>query len=197
MALPRLLVLLPLLSPQSSRPCASGEGIVDSRDNSFGEGALSLDCNTGLEWLDLTLTQGRSVNDILNGFGGYIDAGFVVASTDQVEKLAQNFGVLNTGVASDLEADREATKSMIEYLDETASDASTRITAGFVERIDMPGKYSQTSAESWWAANLCSQHNVSTPCSRVLVVNSSFSPDQTTAYVGIMLNRPSSHTPEK
>jgi hypothetical protein len=54
-------------------------------------GDTTIDTTSGLEWLDLTLTQGVSALAVLNGFGGYIEAGWTFATVEQVCGL---FGAL-------------------------------------------------------------------------------------------------------
>ena len=50
-------------------------------------GDITLDDETGFEWLDVTLTAGQSVQSVLAGYGGYIDDGFEYATRTQVESL--------------------------------------------------------------------------------------------------------------
>lgn len=57
------------------------------------QGDITLDDGSGLEWLDITLTQGQSVNSLLNGFGGYIDSGFRYATSIEVTELFTNAGI--------------------------------------------------------------------------------------------------------
>lgn len=53
-----------------------------------GDGLLTLDTATGLEWLDLTQTVGQSYNSVFAGFGGYTTTqGFGFANTTQVSQL--------------------------------------------------------------------------------------------------------------
>ena len=47
-------------------------GLIDN-------GNTTLDTDTGLEWLDVTLTQGESYNSIVGGFGGYAALGYTHA----------------------------------------------------------------------------------------------------------------------
>ena len=54
-------------------------------------GYTTIDPTSGLEWLDLTYTQGVSAQDVLAGFGGYIDSGWTFATVEQVCGL---FGAL-------------------------------------------------------------------------------------------------------
>lgn len=65
-----------------------------------GDHLLVQDTGTGLEWLTmgptrgpLQTSQGVSVNQILNGFGGYIQSGFQFATLPQVQQLFVNSGI--------------------------------------------------------------------------------------------------------
>ena len=50
-----------------------------------GDGKLTRDTEIGLDWLDLSITNGLSVNDILvDNYGGLLDYGFQWATTDVV-----------------------------------------------------------------------------------------------------------------
>lgn len=67
--------------------------IVEIDDNPLGQGALTRDTDQGLEFLDLTLTQGRSVDDITSQLspGGEFH-GFRYATTSEVATLVNNYG---------------------------------------------------------------------------------------------------------
>lgn len=71
-----------------------------------GDGLLTLDTDTGLEWLDLTATSdpaGQSYNAVAAGFGGFTtEQGFRFATVSEVLILFDNAGViaLNTGFVS-------------------------------------------------------------------------------------------------
>lgn len=60
-----------------------------------GDGKLTRDTETGLDWLDLSITNGLSVNDILvDNYGGLLDYGFQWATTDDVLTLFMNAGAI-------------------------------------------------------------------------------------------------------
>lgn len=52
------------------------------------EGQYTLDTDTNIEWLNLTLTQGVSYDSILAGQGGWTAAGWQFATLTQFEQLA-------------------------------------------------------------------------------------------------------------
>ena len=58
----------------------------------INNGDSTIDTGTGLEWLDLTLTQEQSYNSIVGGFGGYANQGYVHATLDQLCGLWGNAG---------------------------------------------------------------------------------------------------------
>ena len=56
-------------------------------------GNTTTDTATGLEWLDLTLTQGQSHNSIFgSGFGGYVASGYHLATTTELCTLLSALG---------------------------------------------------------------------------------------------------------
>ena len=59
-----------------------------------GDGLLTQDTETGLEWLDITATLGQSYNAIIAGWGGFTTTyGFRYATFDEVYTLCDNAGV--------------------------------------------------------------------------------------------------------
>lgn len=57
-------------------------------------GNTTYDPNSGLEWLDLTLTDGQSPNAVLGGFGGYVTLdGFRIATSAEVFQLFLDGGI--------------------------------------------------------------------------------------------------------
>jgi hypothetical protein len=52
-----------------------------------GDGLITKDSRTGLEWLDLTATRGVSYDAVAAGFGGYTTQGFRFASAAEVNGL--------------------------------------------------------------------------------------------------------------
>jgi hypothetical protein len=64
-------------------------GLIASDDE-----LLTLDTDTGLEWLDLTATQNQSYNSVINGYGGYTTIhNFRVANASEINTLFQNVGI--------------------------------------------------------------------------------------------------------
>jgi len=88
--IPHVLALL-LLSLASS----SAQAQLVSRDlvPGSGDGLVTFDSATGLEWLDITETLGASFVEIADGGGGWYAAGWVHATGPQVCQLFGTYGV--------------------------------------------------------------------------------------------------------
>jgi len=73
---------------------ALGTGTISSADDpTFGAGSLTLDRATGLGWLDLIFTLGRSFNDVNSKFGAGAEfEGFRYASAAELITLYTNIG---------------------------------------------------------------------------------------------------------
>lgn len=61
--------------------------LIEADLNTPGDGLITRDTNAGLDWLDLTATQGQSVIEVLADYNGFISAGFRYATPDEVEAL--------------------------------------------------------------------------------------------------------------
>jgi hypothetical protein len=61
-----------------------------------GDKLLTLDTSTGLEWLDLTVTENESYNSIIGGFGGFITGeGFRYATEAEIAALRGQAGIVD------------------------------------------------------------------------------------------------------
>jgi len=97
-----------------------------------GDGLITLDTSTDLEWLNLTATQDLSVNQVLGGTGGWVSIGFHYANFGQVGQLLNDAGYLgNTSdystmrlVADDLSANA--------FLSDFGSTSPPDFTFGFM-----------------------------------------------------------------
>jgi beta-glucanase (GH16 family) len=78
----------------------SSQGGGNSTSTLVDNGSTTLDTATGLEWLDLTLTQGVTAQDVLAGYGGYIADGWAFATVDEVCGLLGAMGDDTTGCTS-------------------------------------------------------------------------------------------------
>lgn len=82
----------------------SDAALVSLDDPQYGAGSITLDTNTNLEWLDISITRNRSYNEIsseLNFNGEYF--GFRYATKQDVQFLFENAGIpiVNTGFSPD------------------------------------------------------------------------------------------------
>lgn len=71
-------------------PIANAE-ILDGDYLSKGDSDIFLDTNTGLEWLSINFTSGKSINEVKQSLeqGGF--EGFRLATEDEIIKLWENF----------------------------------------------------------------------------------------------------------
>ena len=83
------LFLLATLSPFAANASTLTAGDLFAA----GDGLLTLDSATGLEWLDLTSTKNISPTAILGDAGGWIGLGFGLATSAQVSALFLNSAV--------------------------------------------------------------------------------------------------------
>ncbi len=59
-----------------------------------GDQLLTLDTDTNLQWLNLTVTAGRSYNEVMAGFGGFTTThGFAYADGGQISTLCSHAGI--------------------------------------------------------------------------------------------------------
>lgn len=75
---------------------AQSSGSLISTDSVYGPGTLTMDTATFFGWLDVTVTQGRSYNDISSKFGaGQEFEGFRYATLGEVAQFFTNAGIPN------------------------------------------------------------------------------------------------------
>lgn len=67
--------------------------LVEMDLQSSNDKLLTLDTDTGLEWLDVTQTLGLSINDIINGAGSWFNQGFRYASDNELVALWSHVGL--------------------------------------------------------------------------------------------------------
>ncbi|KIF82486.1 PEP-CTERM sorting domain-containing protein [Noviherbaspirillum autotrophicum] len=87
-----MLVLSLLLGLQTAHAALVAEDY-----SSVGDGLITLDTESGLEWLDFTATRGLTVSQVLSGMGGY-SATFRYATRSEIQELLAHagFSTLNT-----------------------------------------------------------------------------------------------------
>jgi hypothetical protein len=108
-----------------------------------GDHSLTFDSRTGFEWLDVTLTQGRSFAEVTNGWGGWIAQGFRIAYRTEVDGLIESAGLLpnnlyDTYPKTGTDADIQAVKSLSQKLgitfiyEDQGSPYKRRSTHGYI-----------------------------------------------------------------
>lgn len=76
----------------------SGATLIKQDLSNAGDGLLTLDSATGLSWLNVSATINRSYNDVISGYGGFVNTmGFRYATTTEVGQLFSEAGVIQTG----------------------------------------------------------------------------------------------------
>jgi hypothetical protein len=87
-----------------------------------GDGLITYDLQTGIEWLDITATTNVSYNQVRTGYGGYTTAdGFRFANSDQLTQLCLDAGVTGSGFEGNL-ASAPGAKQLLDLLGSTYSD---------------------------------------------------------------------------
>lgn len=84
-----------------------------------GDRALTRDTRTNLDWLDLTVTEGRSMNQILSGYGGWVGAGFRYATVAEVRELFSSAGLAEGSYSSSLKTEIKQAQLLINLLGST------------------------------------------------------------------------------
>jgi len=79
-----------LLASASGRASAA---LIDLDLASPGDQLVTRDTETGLDWLDLTLTTDLTVAEIVNGAGGWLAGGWRYATPSEVLTLWSNLGI--------------------------------------------------------------------------------------------------------
>jgi len=97
---------------------------------SANDAFITRDTTTGLDWLDVTLTINRSVNEVLGGYGGFINMGFRYATTDEVMTLYMHAPIVN--FVSDIPANWPGAENLIRLMGAThGSPNDTEWSQGF------------------------------------------------------------------
>lgn len=124
-------------------------GLLSVDDPTHGVDAITLDTDTGLEWLDLTITAGASFDDVSAqlGTGGTYE-GFRYASMSEVSTLYLNAGFTDTDAiyrASDL----GAAQLLLGLMGTLDSNSRGDIAQGIVSDNDDIGGFRRQVASSF------------------------------------------------
>jgi hypothetical protein len=63
-----------------------------------GDELLIQDTETGLEWMNMSLTDGLTASQIRSDYGGYLSAGFRLATATEVTAVMESGGLIPDGV---------------------------------------------------------------------------------------------------
>lgn len=137
----------------------SARGSLVARDlvPGSGDGLITLDPLTGLEWLDLTATQGLSYTAISKAASGYLgDFGFRYADADDLWLFYQHAGVDFLGKPGDYStyaawyyARNEAgVKNLLHFMSSTICIGPFQEAVGMYVLYDGNGDFSQLKAAS-------------------------------------------------
>jgi hypothetical protein len=74
-------------------PMVSNAQFVTTSAWAAGDGLITEDTKSGLEWMNLVVTMGTSVNALLGGYGGLAADGFQIATAAQVGALFNDAGL--------------------------------------------------------------------------------------------------------
>lgn len=89
-----------------------------------GDGLVTRDTDTGLDWLDLTQTTNLSYDDVVGGAGGWVADGWGYAGTAQVCDLFSKLGSVPSPCPGMLTATGNTISMHTNLLGVTASDAN-------------------------------------------------------------------------
>jgi hypothetical protein len=99
-------------------PLLAKASLVSTDFATAGDGLLTTDTTTGLQWLDFSATRGLSVNSVLGGAGGWIGS-FRYATSAEIIVLFGNAGLVN---APSYNPSYSAAASIFENLFNTAGN---------------------------------------------------------------------------
>ena len=100
-----------------SAPAKARATLFSLNDLTYGVGAFTQDTQTGLQWLDLSLTLNKSMNDIIanSGTGGSY-AGLRYATQDEVWNLFSNAGISPVLGTFDNKARYDAERALLDLI---------------------------------------------------------------------------------
>ena len=122
------------------------------------DGNLTLDTETNLEWLNPFLSYGLSVDDVLDGSGGFLSDGFRHATEGEIEELFLHAGIPEINTAFQTE-NYVPVQALIQLLAPEATYWNGMLIAGFTANQVSPGMYgmaaiiTQDSTQSGAAAS--------------------------------------------
>lgn len=95
----------------------SAQAVLMERDLlAAGDGLITFDDQTNLEWLDVSATRGLLISEVQGGAGGWISRGFSYATQQQVENI---FTFLGIPLFSNNSPNRPEIDTLISFLGNT------------------------------------------------------------------------------
>ena len=91
----------------------------NSSSELIDKGRYTADTVSGLDWLDLSYTLGRSYNSVANGLGGFIEGGWRIATTAEVDDLFSRATQASEGVTVSPSDYYDSTVALIQCLSPT------------------------------------------------------------------------------
>jgi hypothetical protein len=124
-----------------------GHATLIEKNSAFGADTLTLDTKTGLEWLDLNITQDQSYNSVISQLGSTY-AGFSVASLSQVSQFYSDAGIASTTGGTGI---NRSVETLLNLWGMTASIPSDKQYATFAFTSDPDGSIFEAIAglEQW------------------------------------------------
>tara|TARA_R110002095_G_scaffold118186_1_gene103023 strand:+ start:283 stop:963 length:681 start_codon:yes stop_codon:yes gene_type:complete len=120
-------IYLSVLFIAASSCATSTHAALISASSAFGTDTVTRDSGTGLDWLDLTLTQAQSFNDVTDQFDpGELYAGFRHATLAEIETFWTNAGVSLPAVFPAL-VNLGPVRDLLALLGQTFVDASGNV----------------------------------------------------------------------
>lgn len=129
-------------------PTANAAPLVSADLFAAGDGLITRESSTGREWLDLTVTVNQSVNSLLEGYGGFAQAGFRVAFLSEIGVLFSQAGITDfspSGSAENL-APATALMDLVGCIGQCATPY--RYTEGFAFFDDSNHPYAANAARA-------------------------------------------------
>lgn len=93
----KILAALLLASPLTA---IAGQALKSTDLISANDNLLTFDRNTGLEWLDVSVTKGLTVDQVLAGEGGWLGLGFRYATFGDLSTMLANGGLSSSSTAA-------------------------------------------------------------------------------------------------
>ena len=114
--------------------------LLEGDDATHGLASLTIDTDTGLQWLDVNLSQGRTFLDVSGEFGvGGDFAGFRHASGVELVQLYTNAGIPDINTSDPTVANIAPATALMSLVGVTATQAGNPQTFGFLSDMDGPG----------------------------------------------------------